>query len=186
VRLVRPILLLVYLPVFVALAAPGSLTGVQAAAAAPRGSTFRVSSPAFRDGGLLPDGFTCDGAGASPPISWRRVPAGTEELALVVDDPDAPAGTFVHWVAWGIDPASGRIPEQLVPAGIREGRAGTGRVEYVPPCPPGGDGTHGYRFTLYALSRAPDVAEGATERQLRRAIRGSVLARSRIVARYER
>ncbi len=180
VRPVRPILLLV------ALAALGSTAGAQGAGAAPRASAFRVRSAAFRDGGLLPDGFTCDGAGASPPISWRGVPVGTEELALVVDDPDARAGAFVHWVAWGIDPASGRIPEQLVPAGIREGRAGTGRVEYVPPCPPSGDGAHGYRFTLYALSGAPEVAEGATERQLRRAIRGSVLARSRIVARYER
>jgi Raf kinase inhibitor-like YbhB/YbcL family protein len=147
---------------------------------------FRVTSPAFPAGGTIPDGFTCDGAGASPPIVWRNVPAGTEEVALVVDDPDAPGATFVHWVLWGIDPDAGRLPEELLPAGVLQGRASTGQVGYVAPCPPSGDGAHRYRFTAYALAAPPAIGDGATATDLRRAIRGTVLARSRVIGRYER
>ena len=148
---------------------------------------FRVTSPAFAERGTVPDGFTCAGANASLPLRWTKPPKGTEQLALVMDDPDAVVGTFVHWVAWGIDPATRRLPEQVVPAGVVEGANGAGRPGYLGPCPPPADGPHHYRITLYALDAPPDVAAGtATAADLRAAMRGHILAEDRTVGTYDR
>jgi Raf kinase inhibitor-like YbhB/YbcL family protein len=160
-----------------------------AALAEPVGakSSFRLTSPAFKSGGTIPEGFTCDGANASPPLRWKGVPNKTKELALIVDDQDVPRpGGFVHWVAWGIDPGARQLPEQTLPAGIVEGNTGRGRPGYVGPCPPPGADPHRYRFTLYALSKRVAAAAGATADELRTAIKGSVLAKTRLVGRYAR
>jgi Raf kinase inhibitor-like YbhB/YbcL family protein len=159
--------------------------GAAPAAAAKKAPKLQLSSPAFANGGEIPIGFTCDGASASPPLVWKHVPKKTVQLALIVDDPDA-NGTFVHWVAWNIDPAAGELPEQNPPATIVQGSNGAGSQKYIGPCPPHGDPAHHYRFNLYALSGPPTVQAGATAAQLRAAIKRSTVARTRLVGTYRR
>ena len=163
-----------------------ALIMVATSPAGARRAPFTITSPAFAAGGLIPDGFTCKGANASLPLRWHGVPKHTEDLALIMEDPDARVGTFVHWVAWGIDPVKHRLPEQTLPAGVIEGASGTGQPGYFGPCPPPSDGAHRYRITTYALDAAPDVAAGATAADLRAAIKGHVLATAKLVGRYDR
>lgn len=164
-----------------------ALLTVATSPASARRAPFAVTSPAFAPGGLIPEGFTCNGANASFPLRWRGVPKRTEELALIMEDPDAPIGTFVHWVAWGIDPGARRLPEETLPAGVVEGASGTGKPGYLGPCPPPADGAHRYRITMYGLDAPPDVAAGtATAADLRAAIKGHVLAKAKLVGRYDR
>src|SRR5829696_8115742 len=110
-----------------------------------------ISSPAFNAGAAIPQRFTCDGDNLSPPLRWSAVPAGTVEVGLVVDDPDAPRGTYVHWVLVGLNPASTELAEGAVPPGARQVRNSAGKAAYTGPCPPGG-APHHYRFTVYASS----------------------------------
>ncbi len=144
-------------------------------------SRMKLTSPAFPAGEMIPDGFTCDGANASPPLRWKGLPKGTVELAITLQDPDAPSGTFTHWVAWGIDPASGALPEETLPANVIEGSP-----SYIGPCPPSGQ-QHRYRFTLYAVDEPIALeADAATIDDLRAAIKGTVAAKAKLVGVYER
>ena len=118
-------------------------------------SVIVVVSTAFGDGEPIPQEYTCDGADVSPPLTWTGVPSDAATLALVVDDPDAPGGTFVHWVVANIDPASGGVPEGGVPDAGLQVVSSSGKASYLGPCPP--SGTHHYRFTVYALSSRVDV-----------------------------
>lgn len=156
--------------------------GLAGAAPAP----FRVTSPAFAPGALIPTGFTCDAEDVPPPLRWSGVPAGAVELALLVEDLDTGRRPFVQWVAWGIDPAAGGLPEGVVPADVHEGRNSTGRDGYLGPCPPAGSIAHRYRFTLEALRRPLGLAPGVTAATLLTAVRRTVLARAQLVGRYER
>jgi Raf kinase inhibitor-like YbhB/YbcL family protein len=122
-------------------------------------ASIAVTSPAFADGAAIPEEFTCRGAGTSPPLTWTGLPAGTASVALVVEDPDAPSGTFVHWVLTGLSPEQRELAAGTVPDGAVEARNGRGAVGWTPPCPP--SGTHHYRFTVYALDRPADVQSGA-------------------------
>ena len=151
-----------------------------------RGQRMRLTSPAFTPGAMIPIGFTCDDQDVPPPLRWSGLSASTVELALAVEDLDGPGRTFVHWVMWGIDPASGGLPEGVVPAGVHEGRNSAGRDGYLGPCPPAGSDPHRYRFTLYALRRHLLLSPGATRDQLRSVIRGLVLGRAELVGRYAR
>lgn len=170
----------------IGVAAAALLTLATSPAGARRGP-FTVTSPAFAPGGLIPDGFTCKGANASLPLRWHGVPKRSEELALIMEDPDAPVGTFVHWVVWGIDPTARRLPEETLPAGVVQGASGAGRPGYLGPCPPPADGAHRYRITTYALDAPPHVAAAtATAADLRAAIKGHVLAKATLVGRYDR
>ncbi len=156
---------------------------------APAGTTptgFRVRSPAFAPGGMIPTGFTCDAEDVPPPLRWSGVPAGTVELALIVEDLDTGRRPFVHWVAWGIDPGAGGLPEGVVPAEVREGRNSTGRDGYVGPCPPAGSAAHRYRFTLEALRRPVGLRPDATAAALQAAVRRDILARAQLVGSYGR
>jgi Raf kinase inhibitor-like YbhB/YbcL family protein len=144
-----------------------------------------LTSPNFEEGGQIPQAHTCDGQDAPPELHWSGVPSGVVELALTCEDPDAPGGTFVHWVAWGIDPSAGR----LTPDGgteIRHGGNGFGRNGYGGPCPPPGHGPHRYQFTLYALERPVDLEPGAMIEDLRSAFEGSVRATATLMGVYER
>lgn len=123
--------------------------GSDAPSAAP--PTITVASPAFAEGGTIPRQYTCQGAEVSPPLQWSGVPAGTEELRVVVDDPDAPGATFTHWKVDGIDPATTGLEEGRVPPGAKA-------TTYKGMCPP--SGTHHYRFTVYARRGSSDVARG--------------------------
>jgi Raf kinase inhibitor-like YbhB/YbcL family protein len=145
--------------------------------------TMTVSSAAFAEGDAIPRRHTCDGEDVSPPLTFSDVPSGTQELALLVEDPDAPGGTFVHWVAWGIDPSGGALAEAAAPPGV--GRNGFGRPGYGGPCPPPGP-AHRYIFTAFAVSQALDLRSGASADDLRRAIHGLVLAEGSLTGRYAR
>ena len=121
-----------------------------------------LTSPDFEDDGRIPTRFTCDGEGHAPALRWEGLPAGTAEVALLVEDPDAPGGTFVHWVLWGVEPTAGRLTAGVLPAGATEGRNDFGRRGWNGPCPPGGHGEHRYVFTLFALIRAHRRGAGRT------------------------
>jgi Raf kinase inhibitor-like YbhB/YbcL family protein len=144
-----------------------------------------VSSPAFTAGSAIPQRFTCDGDNLSPPLGWSGVPAGTVEVALVVDDPDAPRGTYVHWIVIGLDPANTKLAEGMVPPGARQVRNSAGTAAYTGPCPPGGS-PHHYRFTIYALQRSPDVGDDASPETTIQAIEAAATARGRLVGTYGR
>ena len=119
--------------------------------------TIQVTSSAFSDGEQVPRAYTCQGDGGSPPLAWQGVPAGAASLALVVSDPDAPSGTFVHWVLYDVQASDGAVPAGGVPPGAREADNSAGKRGWYPPCPP--SGTHHYRFTVYALG-SPLTASG--------------------------
>ena len=159
-------------------AMPGSSTA--------RRTKFRLTSPAFADGAPTPTDSPVTARASSPPLRWKGVPRRAVQLALIVDDPDAPGGTFVHWVAWNIDPESGRLPEQNVPAAVIQGANSLRTDKYLGPCPPRGSDPHHYRFTLYALSKAPSVSPGATADELRATIAPDILRRTRLVGTYQR
>lgn len=156
----------------------------QAAALPFAPARITVTSPAFAPNATLPRRFTCQGEGAAPPLSWSSVPAGTRELALVVEDPDARSGSFVHWIVLGIPPASRGLAAK--PATLRLGRASSGRVGYEPPCPPKGDGAHRYVFALYALRRPVGLPLGAAVNPVRAAIARSAFARGTLIGRFAR
>jgi Raf kinase inhibitor-like YbhB/YbcL family protein len=144
-----------------------------------------LTSPDFEEGGQIPREFTCDGENTSPELYWSGVPSAVVELALTCEDPDAPGGTFVHWVAWGIDPSSGRLPRGGSPD-IREGRSGFGAIGYGGPCPPPGHGPHHYEFALYASDQPLDLESGATIADLRSALEGHIRATATLTGLYER
>jgi Raf kinase inhibitor-like YbhB/YbcL family protein len=145
--------------------------------------TISISSTEFTDGATIPRRYTCDGENVSPPLRFAGVPSSAQELALLVQDPDAPGGTFVHWVAWGLDPANATLQQGATPPGT--GTNGFGRRGYGGPCPPRG-APHRYVFTVYALSKRLDLPPGASADQLRRAIADTVIAEGRFVGRYGR
>ncbi|MEU4218903.1 YbhB/YbcL family Raf kinase inhibitor-like protein [Actinoplanes sp. NPDC026623] len=145
--------------------------------------SLAVSSSAFADGGQIPPRYTCDGADVSPPLTFNGLPSGVRELALLVEDPDAPDGTFVHWVAWGIDGTRPELGEAETPAG--SGTNDFGHAGYGGPCPPRGP-AHRYVFTAFALSRPAGLRPGATAADLRSAIDGAVLAEGTLTGRYAR
>lgn len=149
-----------------------------------------VSSPAFGEGESIPSRFTCDGENVSPPLAWRGVPDGAAALAVIVDDPDAPAGTWVHWVLYGLDPGTSELPEGVpardtVLGGALQGRNDFKDIGYGGPCPPGGQ-EHRYRFQVYALDAAPGLAPGATKAELLEAMEDHVLAEGRLTGTYRR
>jgi Raf kinase inhibitor-like YbhB/YbcL family protein len=147
--------------------------------------TMTVTSPAFPPKAAIPVRFTCSGGQVSPPLIWSRVPEGTAELALVVDDPDAPAGTYVHWVVAHLDPKQGGLPEGSLPAGATQLRNSAGKAAWTGPCPPKGS-THHYRFTVYALPRRLKVAADADPADAITAIEQAASARGRLVGTFAR
>ncbi|MFZ2173243.1 MAG: YbhB/YbcL family Raf kinase inhibitor-like protein [Rhodococcus sp. (in: high G+C Gram-positive bacteria)] len=112
---------------------------------------FAVTSPAFADNTQIPAEYSCTGRNVPPPLRWENVPAGTESLALVVDDPDAVGGLYVHWIVTGMPPSTTDIVDGALPEGARVGLNSGGNAAYLGPCPPPGTGVHHYRFQLYAL-----------------------------------
>jgi Raf kinase inhibitor-like YbhB/YbcL family protein len=141
-----------------------------------------VKSSAFENNKPIPKKYSCDGEEVNPPLTVEGIPAGTKTLALVIDDPDAPRGTFDHWVVWNIPP-TGKIEENYVP-GI-QGLNGAGQYAYVGMCPP--SGTHRYFFKVYALDTKPDLkAEYTHKKDLEKAMQGHILAKGELVGLYSR
>jgi Raf kinase inhibitor-like YbhB/YbcL family protein len=145
---------------------------------------FSISSPAFADGADIPLRHTCDGDNLSPRLTWTDVPEGTRSFALVVDDPDAPGGTFTHWVLYDI-PAEARELGQGGAAGT-SGRNSFGKTGYGGPCPPHNDPPHRYRFTLHALDAPSLAVRNGTREDVDGKIGGHVLATAQLVGRYKR
>jgi Raf kinase inhibitor-like YbhB/YbcL family protein len=151
---------------------------------APVGA-FALTSAAFESGEPIPLRHTCDGEDVSPPLAWTTPPDGTRSLALIVDDPDAPVGTFTHWLAWDIEPAARDLPEgQAAPV---EGRNDFRKNGYRGPCPPPGHGPHRYLFRLLALGAPLGLRAGAGKADVERAAaRAQTLAVAELVGTYER
>lgn len=147
---------------------------------------MQLTSDAFTDQGRIPDRFTCSGEDVSPPLAWTDVPEGTVDLAITCEDPDAPSGTFVHWVVWNIPPSTAGLGPGEIPPAAQHGRNDFGASTYRGPCPPRGHGTHHYHFTLHALGQALEAPRGARLAEVRRAMAGRVLATATIVGTFDR
>jgi Raf kinase inhibitor-like YbhB/YbcL family protein len=141
-----------------------------------------VRSPAFGEGGSIPARFSCEGDGQSPPLTWDGVPSGAKALALVVDDPDAPRKTFVHWVVLDLPAGTTGLDAGGLPPGAVQARNSAGHASYFGPCPP--SGTHHYRFTVYALSKPTGLRDGAQLDQALRAVESTATAQGRLVGTY--
>jgi Raf kinase inhibitor-like YbhB/YbcL family protein len=151
---------------------------------------FELSSKAFQNGAQIPRAYTCDGADASPALEWKGAPAGTQAFALVVDDPDAPAGNWVHWVAYDLPGSCDGLPEgvpptKTIPGGGAQGANGFRKLGYGGPCPPAGK-PHRYFFRLYALDRPTKLEPGQEEAILLTAIKGHVLGKAELMGTYGR
>lgn len=151
--------------------------------------TIKVTSPAFDEGGMIPPKYTSDGQDVSPPLNWEGVPEGTESIALVSDDPDAPVGTWVHWVVWNI-PANVRHlaenvpPDQELPDGSEQGITDFGHHGYGGPSPP--SGTHRYYFRVYALDTKLDIPSRSQKADLLKAMERHVIAEGQLMGKYKR
>jgi len=152
-------------------------------------AVIELTSPGFGEGGMIPRENTCDGRDISPELQWAAVPEGSQSLALIVDDPDAPSGTFVHWVLYNLPPDRHELTEnmphdEILPNGARQGINDFGRIGYGGPCPP--SGTHRYYFTLYALDTDLDLPAGETKARLLEAMGNHVLAKGQLMGKYQR
>jgi Raf kinase inhibitor-like YbhB/YbcL family protein len=146
-----------------------------------------VTSSAFGEGDAIPLKYTADGDNVSPPIHWSDPPPETRSFAIVCEDPDAPAGTFIHWTAWNIDAQQRDMLEAIATSadldGIRQGRNSFGKTGYGGPKPPPGK-PHRYRFHVYALDVRPDTRSGSTRAELERAMIGHILAEGVLMGKY--
>jgi Raf kinase inhibitor-like YbhB/YbcL family protein len=166
------------------------LAGLSIFAAGQSSQAFELQSTAFSPGAEIPAKHTCDGRDASPALHWTDPPTGTKELALVSDDPDAPGGTWVHWILYGIPATARNLPEAVptrdtVPGVGRQGVNDFKRIGYGGPCPPRGP-AHRYFFRLYALDGEMTLPPRKTEAELLTAIEGHVLGRAEVMGRYQR
>jgi Raf kinase inhibitor-like YbhB/YbcL family protein len=153
-------------------------------------SQIQLTSAAFGHGSRIPGVNTCEGEDTSPPLKWTAPPGGTQSLALVCDDPDAPRGTWVHWVLYNLpketvelNPGVPAVPE--LPSGARQGRNDSGGVGYMGPCPPPGK-PHRYFFRLYALDISLSLPAGASKADLERAMDQHILGQGTLMGTYER
>jgi Raf kinase inhibitor-like YbhB/YbcL family protein len=145
---------------------------------------MELASSAFADGQSIPRRHSCEGEDLSPPLSWTGVPDGASSLALILDDPDAPGGTFTHWLAWRLEPAAGGLGEgEAAPV---EGRNDFGATGYRGPCPPPGHGPHRYFFRLHALEDALELEPGAGRAELEQALARRSVAVAELMGTYER
>ncbi len=149
-----------------------------------------LSSPAFKEGERVPVKYTCDGQNISPPLAWGEVPEGAKSFTLIVDDPDAPTGTFTHWVLFNLHADSRELTENIspqgkLPNGALQGKNDFGKIGYGGPCPPPGP-SHHYHFKIYALDQNPDLKSGTSKEQVLQAMEGHVLAQGELIGLYGR
>lgn len=163
--------------------------GNEAFAAMKGGTAMQLTSSVFTEGSMLPSRYTCDGQDISPPVNWKDVPAGTQSLTLISDDPDAPVGTWVHWVVFNIPPGAAGLDENIRPEkefknGMRQGNNDWPKIGYGGPCPPAG--IHRYYFKLYAVDTMLDLKPGATKEDVLQAMKGHILAEAQLMGKYKR
>ncbi len=152
--------------------------------------SFQLTTSAFPSQGTIPQKFTCDGSDVSPPLSWSGAPPGTQSFALIVDDPDAPVGTWVHWVLYDLpantkELAEGVPKQEQLSNGARQGRNDFRKIGYGGPCPPPGK-PHRYFFKLYALDKKLELKAGASKAEAESAMKGDILAQAELMGRYGR
>lgn len=150
---------------------------------------IKIESPAFKEGEMIPQKYTCDGENISPPLNWTEIPQETKSFALICDDPDAPMGTWVHWVVYNIPAEIKELPEGVPPErelrqGGIQGMNDFRKIGYGGPCPPGG--THRYFFKIYALNRKLNLQPGATKELLEEAMNGHILDQGSLMGKYSR
>jgi len=155
----------------------------------PGGATMgaiTVTSTAFGEGGMIPKKYTCDDKDVSPQLAWTNIPAGAKSIALICDDPDAPVGTWVHWVVFNIPASVTGLPEgvKALPGGALQGVNDFRKLDYGGPCPPGG--THRYFFKVYALDTMLTLKERASKTELLKAMEGHILGQGQLMGRYRR
>ncbi len=151
---------------------------------------FALTSSAFSSGAGIPQQYSCKGADISPPLQWSGAPAHTASFALVMEDPDAPGGTWVHWVLWNLPASTHSLPEgvakrERLDDGARQGRNSNRKTAYSGPCPPGGQ-THRYFFHLYALDEKLDLAPDASSVELARAMQGHTLGQAEYMGTFHK
>ena len=144
---------------------------------------MKLTSAAFVNNGLIPSEFTCDGSDTSPPLAISEVPKNAKSLALIMDDPDAPIGIFVHWVVWNIPPDIREIRKGAEPSGV-QGKTDFRKSGYGGPCPP--SGIHRYFFKLYALDTLLDLPEGLSKKDVEKAMQGHIIEKAELVSTYKR
>jgi len=152
-------------------------------------TTIEVTSSAFEEGQMIPAKYTADGEDISPPLRWEGVPEGAESIALISDDPDAPMGTWVHWVIYNMPPDTTSLPEDVPPDETLEnggihGTTDFRSIGYGGPAPP--SGTHRYYFKVYALDTMLDLPPGATKGQVEKAMKRHILAQGLLMGKYKR
>jgi Raf kinase inhibitor-like YbhB/YbcL family protein len=152
--------------------------------------SFSLSSSAFQAGGDIPRKYTCDGADVSPDLTWTNPPEGTQGFALIADDPDAPVGTWTHWVLFDLPASTRQLNENVskvdeLPGGGRQGRNDFKKIGYGGPCPPPGK-PHRYFFKLHAVDRQLDLKAGASKQELEQALQGHTLAKAELMGKYKR
>lgn len=152
--------------------------------------SIQLTSTAFSEGQLIPKRYTCDAEDASPPLAWSGIPAEAQSLVLIADDPDAPVGTWVHWVIYDLPADLNGLPEGVaktltVPDIGTQGRNDFGKPGYGGPCPPKGK-PHRYFFKIYALERLLNLKPGATKADLEKAMQGHILAKGQLIGTYSR
>lgn len=147
---------------------------------------FTLESSAFKDEASIPKIYSCDGENISPPLQWRDVPSNTKSLVLIVDDPDAPAGVWDHWILYNLPATTTQLSENLknLPAGTLVGKNSHGEIKYNGPCPP--DREHRYFFKLYALDTVLNLPKGATSKEVEEAMAGHIVGTAELMGRYKR
>ena len=181
---------------------PLSITGISSTGAASQSTpspssstpmeasmTFQLTSSAFTQGNSIPPVYTCTGRNISPPLAWSDPPAGTQSFALILDDPDAPGGTFTHWVLYNLPASTLSLAENVpataqLPDGSLQGKNSFGKSGYGGPCPP--SGTHRYFFKLYSLDSWLGLPSGASVSQLQQAMQGHILAGIELMGTYQK
>lgn len=146
--------------------------------------SMKLTSSAFADNNFIPAKYTCDGENVSPPLEISDVPENVQSLVLIVDDPNAPAGDWVHWTLWNIPPQTKNILENSVPAGANEGITDFGRPGYGGPRPP--SGVHHYQFKLYALDSTLDLGSNATKKDIEKAMNSHVISETLLIGLYQK
>lgn len=151
---------------------------------------MEISSQAFKKGEPIPSRYSCDEKNISPPLRWAKVPQGTQSFALIADDPDAPGGTWVHWVLYDLPATAAELPEDLskgqyLPNGAKQGLNDFKHLGYGGPCPPPGK-PHRYYFKLFALDKTVELKPGATKKDVEKAMEGHILGQAQLMGTYKR
>lgn len=139
---------------------------------------MHITSPAFENNGKIPQKYSCEGEGIHPPLRIEQVPQNAKSLVLIVDDPDAPMGTFIHWVVFNIPPTTTEIPEDKIPQGA------ISASDWVAPCPP--SGMHHYRFFLWALSESLTLSSSATKEEVEKTAQKYLIEKSELLGTYQK